>query len=98
MQDEPGEDGMLRIDHQRARSREVKFGSDSGFLGSQPRGPVRGRNTRASLQLGGRGFGSSAVPAARAEGARPGAAVRGENDGPESGAGGTTHSAAAEKR
>ena len=47
---------MLRIDNQRARSRETKPGSDRGFSKRQRRDPVRRRKSPAGLRLGGAGL------------------------------------------
>src|SRR5664279_490298 len=52
---------MLRIDNQRARSRDTKPGSDRGFSKRQRRDPVRRRKSRAGLRLGGAGSAPSAI-------------------------------------
>src|SRR5664280_3405747 len=74
---------MLRIDHQRARSREAEPGADRGFSKSQRRHPVRRRKSSAGLRLGGAGSAPAAVPKTRPRGARFVAALPGEDDRPE---------------
>src|SRR5664280_2912980 len=84
---EPGAGGMLRIDHQRARSREAEPGADRGFSKSQRSNPVRRRKSPAGLRLGGAGSAPAAVPKTRPRGARLVAALPGEDDRPEPGPG-----------
>src|ERR1035438_1985629 len=74
---------MLRIDNQRARSREAEPGADRGFSKSQRRHPVRRRKSSAGLRLGGAGSAPTAVPETRPRGARFVAALPGEDDRPE---------------
>src|SRR5664280_3384939 len=69
---------MLRIDHQRARSREAEPGADRGFSKSQRRHPVRRRKSPAGLRLGGAGSAPAAVPKTRPPGARLVAALPGK--------------------
>src|SRR5664280_1192149 len=78
---------MLRIDNQRARSREAEPGADRGFSKSQRRHPVRRRKSPAGLPLGGAGSAPAAVPKTRPQGARLVAALPGEDDRPEPGSG-----------
>src|SRR5450759_2447133 len=78
---------MLRIDNQRARSREAESGADRGFSKSQLRHPVRRRKPPASLQLGGAGSAPTAIPETKPPGARLDAALPGEDDRPEPGPG-----------
>src|ERR1022692_2283582 len=78
---------MLRIDNQRARSREAGPGADRGFSKSQRRHPVRRRKSSAGLRLGGAAFAPAAVPETRPRGARFVAALPGEDDRPEPGPG-----------
>src|SRR5664280_110533 len=87
IQDEPGAGGMLRIDNQRARSREAEPGADRGFSKSQRRHPVRRRKSPAGLRLGGAGSAPTAIPETRPPGARLVAALSGEDDRPEPGPG-----------
>src|SRR5664279_3156051 len=87
IQDEPGADGMLRIDNQRARSREAEPGADRGFSKSQRNNPVRRRKSSAGLRLGGAGSAPTAVPETRPRGARFVAALPGEDERPEPGPG-----------
>src|SRR5664279_6385066 len=65
IQDEPGADGMLRIDNQRARNREAEPGADRGFSKSQRSNPVRRRKSSAGLRLGGAASAPAAVPKTR---------------------------------
>jgi len=88
IQDEPGADGMLRIDHPRARSRETEPGTDRVFS-SQPRDPIRRRNPKADISLDRAGAGPAGVPPAEPPGARFVTQLSGEDDGPEPGAGDT---------
>src|ERR1700690_1607939 len=78
---------MLRIDNQRARSREAEPGSDAGFSKSQRRNPVRRRKPPAGLRLGGAGSAPTALSETRSQGARLVAALPGEDDRPEPGPG-----------
>src|ERR1039458_3544533 len=78
---------MLRIDNQRARSREAEPGADRGFSKSQRRHPVRRRKSSAGLRLGGAGSAPAAVPKTRPRGAGFVAALPGEDDRSEPGAG-----------
>src|ERR1035437_8300638 len=78
---------MLRIDNQRARSREAEAGAARGFSKSQRRYPVLRRKSPAGLRLGGAGSAPTAVPETRPPGARFVAALPGEDDRPESGPG-----------
>src|ERR1035441_10142046 len=70
---------MLRIDNQRARSREAEPGSDRGFSKGQRGDPVRRRKSPAGLRLGGAGSAPTAIPETRAPGARLVAALSGED-------------------
>src|ERR1017187_9215686 len=78
---------MLRIDNQRAPSREAEPGSDRGFSKSQRRDPVRRRKSPAGLRLGGATAAPTAIPETRPQGARLVAALPGEDDRPEPGPG-----------
>ena len=78
---------MLRIDHERAPSREAEPGANRSFLKSQRGDPVQRRDTRAGLSLDRAASAPAAVPAARPESARLAAPLLGEDDGPEPGAG-----------
>src|SRR5208337_1328843 len=80
-------DGMLRIDNQRARSRETKPGSDRGFSKRQRRDPLRRRKSPAGLRLGGAGSTPTATSETRPQSPRLGAALPGEDDRPEPGPG-----------
>src|SRR5271167_3487520 len=86
IQDEPGAHGMLRIDNQRARSREAEPGSDRGISKSQRRDPVRRRKPQAGLSVDRAGSVPAAVLHAKPSGAGVAAAVPGEDDRFESGA------------
>src|ERR1035441_9163713 len=59
-----------RIDNQRARSREIKSGSDPGFSTSQPNHPIRGRKPTPGLPLDRTGAVPPAVPPTKPRGAR----------------------------
>src|SRR5664279_3881132 len=78
---------MLRIDHQRAPSREAEPGADRGFSESQRSNPVRRRKSPARLRLGGAGSAPAAVPKTRPRGAGFVAALPGEDDRPDPGPG-----------
>src|SRR5208282_3221507 len=78
---------MLRIDNQRARSRETELGADRGSSKRQPRNPVRRRNPRADLSLDRAGPVPAAVLQAEPCSTRIAAALPGEDDGREPGAG-----------
>src|ERR1022692_4145289 len=78
---------MLRIDNQRAPSREAEPGADRGFSKSQRRHPVRRRKSPAGLRLGGAASAPTAIPETRPPGARLVAALPGEDDRPEPGPG-----------
>src|SRR5450755_4883705 len=78
---------MLRIDNQRARSREAEPGADPGFSKSQRRNPVRGRKPPAGLSLDRGGFAPTTVCPARPRGAWLVAALPREDDRPEPGLG-----------
>src|SRR5664280_2834706 len=78
---------MLRIDHQRARSREAEPGADRDFSKSQRSNPVRRRKSSAGLRLGGAASAPTAVPETRPRGAGFVAALPGEDDRPEPGPG-----------
>src|ERR687888_1117512 len=78
---------MLRIDNQRARSREAEPRSDRGFSPSQRRDPLRGRNPSAGVSVDRAASAPAAVHAARPQGTRLAATVRGEDDGVEPGTG-----------
>src|SRR5664280_539601 len=78
---------MLRIDNQRARSREAEPGADRGFSKSQRNNPVRRRKSSAGLRLGGAGSAPTAVPETRPPGAWLVAALPREDDRTESGPG-----------
>src|ERR1022692_3221320 len=78
---------MLRIDNQRARSREAEPGADPGFSKSQRRNPVRGRKPAAGLSLDRAGFAPTTVCPARPRGAWLVAALPREDARPEPGPG-----------
>src|ERR1035441_11103634 len=59
-----------RIDNQRARSREIKPGSDPGFSTSQPNHPIPGRKPTPGLPLDRTGAVPPAVPPTKPWGAR----------------------------
>src|SRR5271167_2545124 len=80
VQDEPGAHGMLRIDNQRARSRETEPGSNRGFSKRQPRDPLRRRKSPAGLRLGGAGSTPTAISQTVPQSPRLGAALPGEDD------------------
>jgi hypothetical protein len=66
IQDEPEGDGMLRIDHPRARSRSTEPGTNRDFSNRQPRDPVRRRNPRADISLDRAGARSAGISPAKA--------------------------------
>src|SRR5271166_1249398 len=72
--------GMLRMDDQRARSREVESERDRGVSPRQRRNPLSWRKPAAGLCLDGDGVAPTAVRAARPQGARSAAALPGEDD------------------
>ena len=78
---------MLRIEHQRAGIRAVKFGSDPGIFAGQHRDPIPGDEPSRKVQLGGANLGTIAISAARPARSGLNPAVYGENDGAETGAG-----------
>src|SRR5271166_5572559 len=87
IQGEPGAGGMLRIDNQRARSRETKPGSDRGFSKRQRRDPLRRRKSPAGLRLGGAGSTPTAISQTVPQSPRLVAALPEEDDRPEPGPG-----------
>src|SRR5216683_727330 len=86
-QDEPGADGMLRIDHPCARSRETEPGADRGFPERQRGHALRRRNPSPDLSLGRSRAGPAGVPAAEPPGAGFVTQLCGQDDGPEPSAG-----------
>src|SRR6266852_2027350 len=87
MQDEPGADGMLRIDHPRARSRETEPGANPDFPERQRGHALRRRNPRADLSLDRTGARSAGVSPAGPPGTGFDTQLCGQDDGPEPGAG-----------
>src|SRR6266851_4368421 len=98
IQDEPGADGMLRIDHPRARSRETEPGADPGFPERQRGHPLRRRNPTPDLSLDRAGARPAGVPPAEPSGARVVTQLSDEDDGPEPGAGDPVDRSLSEKR
>src|ERR1035437_625661 len=98
IQDEPEGDGMLRIDHPRARSRETEPGTDPGFSKRQPRDPLRRRNPTPDLSLDRAGARPAGVPPAEPPGARGVTQLSDEDDGPEPGASDPVDRSLSEKR
>ena len=87
IQDEPEGLGMLRIEHQRAGSREVKFRGDSPVRRSQRSNPVYGREARTGVRLDRARALSTGVCEATQASARVAAALYREDDWHEPGAG-----------
>src|ERR1700676_2314244 len=85
IQDEPEGDGMLRIDHPRARSRETEPGADPGFPERQRNHSVRRRNASADLSLDRTSARSAGIPPAEPPSAGFVTQLRGEDDGSEPG-------------
>src|SRR5438552_10966146 len=71
--------GMLRIDDQRARSRETQPAANRGVSQRQPNHPVRRPNPNPGLSLDGTGAVPAAVPSARPWGAGTGAPLPGKD-------------------
>src|SRR5207237_7183961 len=82
--------GMLRIDDQRARSRETQPAANRGVSQRQPDHPVRRPNPNPGVLLDRAGALPAAIPSARPWGAGTGAPLSGEDDGPQPGAGDAT--------
>src|SRR5438552_14038564 len=78
---------MLRIDHQRAGIRSVKFGSDPGIFAGQHRDRIPGDEPSRKVRLGGANLGTATVPTTRPARSRLNPAVYGQNDGAKPGAG-----------
>src|SRR5260370_29348609 len=74
---------MMRIDHHRARSREVELGTDRGVSQSQHRHPLRRRNPETSLSVDRAGSHPAPVPPVRPAVAGSGAALSGEDERPQ---------------
>src|SRR5947207_4749669 len=79
--------GMLRIDDQRARSRETQSAANRGVSQCQPDHPVRRPNPNPGVSLDRAGALPAELPSARPWGAGTGAPLPGEDDGPQPGAG-----------
>src|ERR1700685_1013911 len=87
IQDEPEGDGMLRIDHPRARSRETEPGADPGFPERQRNHSVRRRNSSAELSLDRTSARSAGIPPAEPVNEEVVTQLCDEDDEPEPGAG-----------